>query len=73
MKYKDVKEMSDSELAKQIVELGRERLKLKMQSKTGELKATARIRQIRRDVARIRTEQAARAAKASGQPAEKTA
>ncbi|MBN1863582.1 MAG: 50S ribosomal protein L29 [Victivallales bacterium] len=73
MKYKDVKEMSDAELARQVMELGRERLRLKVQGKTGELKTTARIRQIRRDVARFKTELTARAAKAQGQAAEKTA
>ena len=37
---------------------------LKIQSRTGQLEKTARVRQVRRDIARCLTEQAARAAKA---------
>ena len=46
-----------------IADLQREKLNLKIQSRTGQLEKTARVRQIRRDIARIYTEQTARAAK----------
>lgn len=56
MKMKDVKEMTDPELTRLVGELLRERLNLRIQSKTGQLHNSARLRQIRRDVARIQTE-----------------
>ena len=57
MKMKDIMEMTDEELVRQVTDLQKERLKLKVQGRTGELKGTARISQIRKDIARIRTEQ----------------
>ncbi len=62
MKYKEIKQMSSAELDSQISELLREKLNLKIQSRTGQLEKTARVRQVRRDIARIKTEMAARAA-----------
>ena len=64
MKNKEIREFSDAELAAKVVELQREKLNLKIQSRTGQLEKTARVRQVRRDIARCLTEQAARAAKA---------
>ena len=64
MNNKEIREFSDAELAAQVVELQREKLNLKIQSRTGQLEKTARVRQVRRDIARCLTEQAARAAKA---------
>ena len=57
MKMKDIMEMTDEELVRQVTDFQQERLKLKVQGRTGELKGTARISQIRKDIARIRTEQ----------------
>jgi large subunit ribosomal protein L29 len=62
MKYSEIKQMSDAELDSQVNELLREKLNLKIQSRTGQLEKIARVRQVRRDIARIRTEKAARAA-----------
>ena len=64
MNNKEIREFSDAELAVKVVELQREKLNLKIQSRTGQLEKTARVRQVRRDIARCLTEQAARAAKA---------
>ena len=64
MKNKDIREFSDAELAAKIVDLQREKLNLKIQSRTGQLEKTARVREVRRDIARCLTEQTARAAKA---------
>ena len=64
MKNKEIREFSDAELAAKVTDLQREKLNLKIQSRTGQLEKTARVRQVRRDIARCLTDQAARAAKA---------
>ncbi|MBR1965758.1 MAG: 50S ribosomal protein L29 [Lentisphaeria bacterium] len=64
MKMKQVREMTDTELASQLAELRREKLNLSIQSRTGQLEKSARVRQVRRDIARIYSEQTNRAAKA---------
>ncbi len=61
MKMNDVREMTDPELDRLVGELRQERLNLRIQSRTGQLHNSARLRQIRRDVARIRTEMRRRA------------
>ncbi len=62
MKPKEIRELTDAELSTRIVELSREKLNLKIQSRTGQLEKTARVRQVRRDIARLHTEATARAA-----------
>ncbi|MBR2510286.1 MAG: 50S ribosomal protein L29 [Lentisphaeria bacterium] len=64
MKMKQVREMTDAELVSQLAELRREKLNLSIQSRTGQLEKSARVRQVRRDIARIYSEQTNRAAKA---------
>ena len=64
MNNKEIREMTDAELAAQVAELRREKLNLKIQSRTGQLEKSARVRQVRRDIARIYSEQTNRAAKA---------
>ena len=64
MKSKKIHELTDAELVTKVADLQREKLNLKIQSRTGQLEKTARVRQIRRDIARVYTEQTARAAKA---------
>ena len=61
---KQVREMTDAELVSQLAELRREKLNLSIQSRTGQLEKSARVRQVRRDIARIYSEQTNRAAKA---------
>ena len=65
MKYEKVQAMADAELANSLEELRREKLTLKIQSRTGQLEKSARVREVRRDIARVLTEQASRAAKAN--------
>ncbi|MCP3967578.1 MAG: 50S ribosomal protein L29 [Lentisphaerae bacterium] len=65
MKMKKIKEMTDAELGAQIEELHKEQLNLKIQSRTGQLEKTARVREVRKDIARIKTEQKCRLAQAS--------
>ncbi len=64
MKNKEIRELTDAELVTKVADLQREKLNLKIQSRTGQLEKTARVRQIRRDIARLYTEQTVRAAKA---------
>ena len=64
MKMKQVREMTDAELVSQLAELRREKLNLSIQSRTGQLEKSARVRQVRRGIARIYSEQTNRAAKA---------
>ncbi len=65
MKYADIKTMSDGELKDTLLELKKEQFNLRFQKATGQAENTARMRQVRRDVARIKTEQTARAKKAA--------
>ena len=65
MKYEKVQAMTDAELANSLEELRREKLTLKIQSRTGQLEKSARVREVRRAIARVLTEQASRAAKAN--------
>jgi len=64
MKIKEIREMTEVELVAKVADLKREKLNLKIQSRTGQLEKSAKVRQIRRDIARIYTEQTARANKA---------
>ena len=61
---KQVREMTDAELISNLNELRKEKLNLSIQSRTGQLEKSAKVRQVRRDIARIYTEQTSRANKA---------
>ena len=65
MKMSEIKEMTTEEIVRLQGELKQERLKLKIQSKTGQLDNPSRLTMIRKDVARIKTEMTARAKAAS--------
>ena len=60
MKNIEIREMTDAELTAKVADLQREKLNLKIQSRTGQLEKTARVREVRRDIARCLTELAAR-------------
>ena len=55
MKISDIREYTEEELGKGLGDAQREYLNLRMQAMTGQLENTARLRQVRRDVARIRS------------------
>lgn len=55
MKADEVRKMSMEDKLKKLEELRAELIKLRLQAKMGLLKDTARIRNIRRDIARILT------------------
>ena len=64
MKMKQIKEMTNEELDRQIDEFRKEKFNLRAQSKRGQLESTAKVKQTRRDLARALTEKNARAAQA---------
>ena len=60
MKAAEVREFTDDELARAIDENRREALNLRLQAQTGQLENTARVRFVRRDIARLNTEKVTR-------------
>ncbi|QTL05906.1 50S ribosomal protein L29 [Aquabacter sp. L1I39] len=60
MKAEDVRALSPDQLADELLKLKKEQFNLRFQKATGQLENTARNRQIRRDIARIRTVQNAK-------------
>ncbi len=68
MKAEDVRAKSDDELKEQLLDLRKESFNLRFQSASGQLENTARVREVRHDLARIKTilnERSRTAAKAS--------
>jgi large subunit ribosomal protein L29 len=59
-KNEDMRTKTDDQLADQLVELKREQFNLRFQSATNQLERPARIREVRREIARIKTLQAER-------------
>ena len=60
MKAKDIREMTAEELDRAAEESRNEIFNLRLQGQTGQLENPARIRLLRKDVARIETEKTAR-------------
>jgi large subunit ribosomal protein L29 len=55
MKAADVRTKSHDELTGELVNLKKEAFNLRFQAASGQLENTARVRQVRRDIARIQT------------------
>jgi large subunit ribosomal protein L29 len=55
MKAADVRAKTNDELTDQLDTLGKEVFNLRFQRANGQLENTARVRQVRRDIARIKT------------------
>ena len=55
MKSVDVRAMTPDQLNDELVKLKKEQFTLRFQKATGQLEKTARVKEIRRDVARIKT------------------
>ena len=55
MKIKELREMSNEELATRRRDLKEEKLNLRVQQESGQLENPARIREARREIARIET------------------
>ena len=51
----DLRQKSDDELNEEIQNLKREQLNLRFQRSSGQLEATSRVGEVRRDIARIKT------------------
>jgi large subunit ribosomal protein L29 len=64
-KTEDLRVKSDDQLSTQLGELKREAFNLRFQGATGQLEKPARIREVRRDIARIKTLQGERTAAAA--------
>jgi large subunit ribosomal protein L29 len=60
-KVDDLRAKTDDQLETQLGELKREQFNLRFQSATNQLERPARIREVRRDIARIQTLQGERA------------
>lgn len=54
-KAEDIRQKSDDELLDELQSLKREQLNLRFQKASGQLEATSRVREVRRDIARIQT------------------
>ncbi|MCH8203048.1 MAG: 50S ribosomal protein L29 [Proteobacteria bacterium] len=67
MKAEDIRVKSPEELETVLADLKREQFNLRFQSASGQLENTARVRQVRRDVARVRTLLAEKAVQATVQ------
>ncbi len=55
MKASDLRSRTVDELTEEVDTLGREIFNLRFQRASGQLENTARVRQVRRDIARIKT------------------
>ena len=55
MKIADIRTKTADELADELAKLKKEQFNLRFQKATGQLENTARVRQVRRDIARIQT------------------
>ena len=64
MKAADVRAKTDDELKSELSQLAKEVFNLRFQKASGQMENTARMRQARRDVARIKTVLSERARKA---------
>ena len=58
MKATDARALSADQLTDELLKLKKEQFNLRFQAATGQLEKTARVRQVRRDIARIKTIQA---------------
>lgn len=65
MKAEDVRAKTADELKDELLALRKEQFNLRFQAASGQLDNTARVRQVRRDIARIKTVLGDRATRAS--------
>jgi large subunit ribosomal protein L29 len=66
MKASETRLLTPDQLDDELVKLKKEQFNLRFQRATGQLENTARVRQVRRDIARITTIAAETRAKAKG-------
>ena len=63
MKAAELRARTEDQLREQLLQLKKEQFNLRFQKATGQLENTARVREVRRDIARIKTILAAQAAR----------
>jgi large subunit ribosomal protein L29 len=63
MKAEDIRTKTQDQLNDDLAALKKEQFNLRFQKATGQLEKTARVKQVRRDIARIKTIAAEKAAK----------
>ena len=63
MKADDIRAMSEDQMEDAVLNLKKERFNLRFQRATGQLENTSRLKQARRDIARIKTIAAQKRAK----------
>ena len=64
-KTEDVTKKTDDQLAEQLGELKREAFNLRFQAATGQLEKASRVKEVRRTIARVKTEQTGRSRSAA--------
>ena len=62
MEFTDVKLFTKDQLKDEVLKLRKEQFNLRFQRASGQVENTSRIRQIRRDIARLKTAQSMQAA-----------
>jgi large subunit ribosomal protein L29 len=67
MNAQDLRDKTPDQLRDQLVQLKKEAFNLRFQQATGQLENTARMRQVRRDVARVNTILSQKSAAAAGE------
>jgi large subunit ribosomal protein L29 len=55
LKTEDLRAMSPDQLDDELIKLKKEQFNLRFQKATGQLASTARVRVVRRDIARVKT------------------
>ena len=55
MKASDIRAMTEDQLSDQLAKLKKEQFNLRFQRASGQLENTVRMRQVRRDIARVQT------------------
>jgi large subunit ribosomal protein L29 len=66
MKAADIRVMTDDQVGEELGRLKKEQFNLRFQRATGQLENTARVRQVRRDIARLTTIATQKRAQAKG-------
>jgi large subunit ribosomal protein L29 len=64
-KNEDIRTLNDDELSSRLADLKREQFNLRFQAATSQLEKPSRVREVRRTIARIKTQQTQRASAAA--------
>lgn len=67
MKMEEIKALKDEKLNEKLLEVSKEQMNLRFQKATGTLENPNRLRELKKDRARLKTEQTARQSVASSQ------